>query len=180
MVRFAQRIAHPAESVVWATINRFSTTFFLMNNTNSHRRRTVHTDAITAVDRSIEEDQNNFICYCMQQLELRETTLWKILQKDLQLVQDLKHACHTIGEWDQNDQRSRFSHENFFHRWSSLSLKGYDNKPNRPLWCDDNPLAIVETPLHPQKLLLGMLFGQRQSWMCKFSKTMRFQKRCRW
>lgn len=80
------------DSVIRVTIYRLRTTFNLVNNAYPQRCQTVR----TAVQ-SIEVDQNESIRYPAQQLELCQTTLWQIFQKNLglgsyeiQLMQELK------------------------------------------------------------------------------------------
>ncbi|GFT79987.1 putative transposable element [Trichonephila clavipes] len=68
----------------------------------------------------------------------------------------LKHdqARRRFVEWAQNEiavvpdfhKRLLFSDE--AHFW----LNGYVNKQNCRIWSEANPLAYVETPLHPEKL----------------------------
>lgn len=156
----------PAESVIRATMDRFRTTFTLVDNAHPQRRRTVRTeDAIVAVEQSIEEDPNESIRHRAQQLELCPSTLWKILRKDLglraykiQLVQELKPNDHrarrTFGEWAQNEMATDpdFHKKILFSDEAHFWLNGYVNKQNCRIWSDDNPQAIEETPLHPQKV----------------------------
>ncbi|XP_054745598.1 uncharacterized protein LOC129249937 [Anastrepha obliqua] len=76
----------PSESLIRLTMDRFRTTFALVDNTHPQRRRTVRTeDAIAAVEQSIEEDPNESIRHRAQQLQMCPSTLWKILRKDLGL-----------------------------------------------------------------------------------------------
>ncbi|GFX03971.1 uncharacterized protein TNCV_4678751 [Trichonephila clavipes] len=65
-------------------MERFRTTFTLIDNSHPQRRRTVRTEeAIATVERSIEEDPNESIRHRAQELDLCPSTLWKILRKDL-------------------------------------------------------------------------------------------------
>ncbi|GFU24028.1 DUF4817 domain-containing protein [Trichonephila clavipes] len=130
------------------------------------RRRTVRTEEdIATVERSIEEDPNEFIRHRAQELDLCPSTLWKILWKDLglraykiQLVQELKPNDHQARrrfvEWAQNemavvpDFHKRILLSDEAHFW----LNGYVNKQNCRIWSEANPQVYVETPLHPEKL----------------------------
>ncbi|GFX94714.1 DUF4817 domain-containing protein [Trichonephila clavipes] len=131
---FYRRQNRPSEQLIRLTIERFRTTFTLIDNSHPQRRRTVRTEeAIATVERSIEEDPNESIRHRAQELDLCPSTLWKILRKDLglraykiQLVQELDEA----------------------HFW----LNGYVNKQNCHIWSEANPQVYVETPLHPEKL----------------------------
>lgn len=163
---FYRRQNRPSEQLIRLTMERFRTTFTLIDNSHPQRRCTVRTEeAIAAVERSIEEDPNESIRHRAQELDLCPSTLWKILRKDLglraykiQLVQDLKPNDHQVRrrfvEWAQNEitvvpdfhKRILFSDE--AHFW----LNGYVNKQNCRIWSEGNPQVYVETPLHPEKL----------------------------
>ncbi|GFX33566.1 uncharacterized protein TNCV_1932331 [Trichonephila clavipes] len=147
-------------------MERFHTTFTLIDNSHPQRRRTVRTEEVIAtVERSIEEDPNESIRHRAQELDLCPSTLWKILRKDLglraykiQIVQELKPNVHQASrrffEWAQNEmavvpdfhKRILFSDE--AHFW----LNAYVNKQNCRIWSEANPQVYVETPLHPGKL----------------------------
>ncbi|GFV41823.1 hypothetical protein TNCV_3629741 [Trichonephila clavipes] len=68
-------------------------------------------------------------------------------------------------EWAQNEiavvpdfhKRILFSEE--AHFW----LNGYVNKQNCRIWSEANPQVYVETPLHPEKLTVGALYGLVES-----------------
>ena len=156
----------PSERLIRETVDRFRNTFTLVDNKHPIRRRTVRTQqAIAAVQRSVADDPNVSIRHRAQQVNLCPSTLWKILRKDLglraykiQLVQELKPHDHrsrrTFAEWaeemiaidPQFNLKIMFSDE--AHFW----LNGYVNKQNSRIWGDENPRAIEETPLHPEKL----------------------------
>ncbi|GFX91511.1 DUF4817 domain-containing protein [Trichonephila clavipes] len=163
---FYRRQYRPSEQLIRLTMERFRTTFTLIDNSHPQRRRTVRTEeAIATVERSIEEDPNESIRHRAHELDLCSSTLWKILWKDLglraykiQLVQELKQNDHQARrrfvEWAQNEiavvpdfhKRILFSDE--AHFW----LNGYVNKQNCRIWSEANPQVYVETPLHPEKL----------------------------
>ncbi|GFX50745.1 hypothetical protein TNCV_2723301 [Trichonephila clavipes] len=54
------------------------------------------------------------------------------------------------------------------HFW----LNGYVNKQNCRIWSEANPQVYVETPLHPEKLTVGALYGLVESLVRTSSKTM--------
>ena len=76
----------------------------------------------------------------------------------IKFVQELKQndcqSYRTFGEWAQkkmvNDsevyKKTLLRDETYF--W----FKWYVNEQNRRFWSDDNPQAIVEMPLHRQKV----------------------------
>ncbi|GFV03317.1 putative transposase [Trichonephila clavipes] len=74
-------------------------------------------------------------------------------------------ARRRFVEWAQNEiavvpdfhKRILFSDEAQF--W----LNGYVNKQNCHIWSEANPRVYVETPLHPEKLTVGALYGLVES-----------------
>ncbi|GFY11467.1 DUF4817 domain-containing protein [Trichonephila clavipes] len=166
LLSFYRRQNRPSEQLIRLTMERFRTTFTLIDNSHPQRLRTVRTEgAIATAERSIEEDPNESIHHRAQELDMGPSTLWKILRKDLglraykiQLVQELKPNDHQARsrfiKWAQNEiavvpdfhKRILFSDE--AHFW----LNGYVNKQNCRIWSEANPQVHVETPLHPEKL----------------------------
>ncbi|GFX25998.1 putative transposable element [Trichonephila clavipes] len=131
-------------------MERFRTTFTLIDNSHPQRRRTVRTEeAIAIVECNIEEDPNESIRHRTQDLGLRA---YKI-----QLVQELKPNDHQARrrfvEWAQNviavvpDFHKRILFSDEAHFW----LNGYVNKQNCRIWSEANPQVYVETPLHERK-----------------------------
>ncbi|GFU02866.1 uncharacterized protein TNCV_3480691 [Trichonephila clavipes] len=107
-------------------MERFRTTFTLIDNSHPQRRRTVRTEeAIATVERSIEEDPNESIRHRAQN--------WICV-----------HPLY--GRFCGRILRILFSDE--AHFW----LNGYVNKQNCRIWSEANPQVYVETPLHPEKL----------------------------
>jgi len=163
---FYGRHNRPSEQLIRITMERFRTTFTLLDSTHHPRRRTVRTkETIAAVERSTKEDQNESIRHRAQELDLCPATLWKILRKDLglraykiQLVQELKPLDHgarrTFGEWaeEQIAADQNFHKKILFTDEAHFWLHGYVNKQNCRIWSEENPEAIVMTPLHPEKL----------------------------
>ncbi|GFT45737.1 DUF4817 domain-containing protein [Trichonephila clavipes] len=107
---FYRRYNRPSEQLIRLTMERFRTTFTLIDNSHPQRRRTLRTEeAIATVERSIES-----IRHRAQELDVCPSTLWKILWKDLglrafkiQLVQEWKPNDHQAKrrfvEWAQNE-----------------------------------------------------------------------------
>ncbi|GFT75918.1 uncharacterized protein TNCV_2098541 [Trichonephila clavipes] len=77
-------------------------------------------------------------------------------QFGLSIHQNDHQARRRFVEWAQNEiavvpdfyKRILFSDE--AHFW----LNGYDNKQNCCIWSEANPQVYVETPLHPEKLIV--------------------------
>ncbi|GFU89724.1 uncharacterized protein TNCV_1058121 [Trichonephila clavipes] len=112
-------------------MERFRTTFTLIDNSHPQTRCTERTEeAIATVERSIEEDPNESIHHRAQELDLCPSTLWKILRKDLGFCVLAKSKSDEAHFW-----------------WN-----GYVNKQNCRIWSEANPQVYVETPVHPEKL----------------------------
>ena len=94
---FYPRQNHPSEQLIQLTMERFRTTFTLIDNSHPQRRRTVHTEeAIATVERSIAEDPNESIRHRAQELDLCPSTVWKILRKDLGMR---AYKIQLVQEW---------------------------------------------------------------------------------
>jgi hypothetical protein len=63
---------------------------------------------------------------------------------------------------------SFFSDEVWFH------LSGYVNSQNYRIWNSQNPYALLETPLHPQKVGVWLAVSRRDEYMgpSSFMKTL--------
>jgi len=156
----------PSESLIRSTMDRFHTTFTLVDNRHPQRRRTVRTaEAIAAVEHSVEDDPNESIRRRAQQLEMCPSTTWKILRKDLglkaykiQLVHEIKPRDHakrrTFAAWAENNIAldPNFQSKILFSDEAHFWLNGYVNKQNCRIWSDENPREFVEEPLYPKKL----------------------------
>lgn len=156
----------PSEQLIRNTMDRFMSTFTLMDNIHPVRAHTVRTEeAIAAVEVSVTEDPNLSIRRRSQALGLCPSTTWKILRKDLglhpykiQLVQQLKPMDHrlrrTFGEWAENqlEVEPHFYREIIFSDEAHFWLNGYVNKQNCRFRSEHNPHETLETPLHPEKL----------------------------
>ncbi|GFX54839.1 transposable element Tc3 transposase [Trichonephila clavipes] len=108
-------------------MERFRTTFTLIDNSHYQRRRTVRTEqAISTVERSIEEDPNESIRHPAQEFDL----------ESIHFMEDFAE-----GSWFACLQNP-----------ISARLNGYVNKQNCRIWSEANPQVYVETPLHPETL----------------------------
>ncbi|GFX87465.1 transposable element Tc3 transposase [Trichonephila clavipes] len=130
---FYRRQNRPSQQLIRLTMERFRSTFTLIDNSHPQRSRTVRTEEAIA-------------------------TVERLRAYKIQLVQELKPNDHQARrrfvDWAQNEiavvpdfhKRILFSDE--AHFW----LNGYVNKQNCRIWSEANPQVYVETPLHPEKL----------------------------
>ena len=176
-------------------MERFRTTFTLLDSTHHSRRRSVRTkETIAVVERSTKEGPNESNRHHEQQLDLSPATLWKILLKDLrlcaykiQLVQELKPHDHrarrTFGELAENEiaADSNFHKKILFTDEAHFWLNGNVNKQNCRIWTEDNPQVIVQTPLHPEKLTVWCtLWSGGIGWSLLLQKRCRSERYCQW
>ena len=122
-------------------------------------------EIISAVSASIQNESNQSIPRRSQELGIAQTTLWRIMRKDLglhgfkiKLTQELKSLGHlkrrnfynwSLAKLEENEEFYRiiiFSDE--AHFW----LNDFVNKQNMRYWSATNPNVLRETPLHPQKV----------------------------
>ncbi|QQP37612.1 Putative DD41D transposase, partial [Caligus rogercresseyi] len=155
----------PCESTIRAVITKFRTKFTLLDIKPSTRMRTVRTEEnIAAVASSVNENREMSIRRRSQQLGLCYSTTWKILSVDLglkaykiQLLQELKPndlpQRLMFGEWalEQLDENPLFYRKIVFSDEAHFWLNGYVNKQNCRIWSDEQPHAINELPMHPEK-----------------------------
>lgn len=162
---FGRREA-PSRPAIVKLVEKFELLGQVSDVKNRNRvRRSRTTENIAAVARSVEENPGLSIPRRSLELDIPQTTLHRILHKDLslkafkvQLTQELKpvdhHKRRIFADWvlqmHQNDpdfhRKIIFSDEAHFH------LGGYVNKQNCRIWGSENPRMIVEKPLHPQRV----------------------------
>ncbi|GFV41900.1 uncharacterized protein TNCV_4140071 [Trichonephila clavipes] len=86
-------------------------------------------------------------------------------QFGLAIHQNDHQARRRFVEWAQNeiaivpDFKKRILFSDEAHFW----LNGYVNKQNYRIWSEANPQVYVETPLQPEKLTFGALYGLVES-----------------
>lgn len=155
----------PSETTIKNVITKFRSTFTLLDAKPPTRRRRVRTEEnIAVVEASVEENDNLSIRRRAQQIGLCPSTLWKILRKDLglvpykiQLVQELKPHDHRLRREFSDWSLNQLNEDPFFYRKILFSdeahfwLNGYVNKQNCRIWSKDNPHAVQELPMHPDK-----------------------------
>lgn len=155
----------PTERTIRETINRFRTNFTLLDHHPSTRVRPArNADNIAAVAESIRENRDQSIRRRSQALGLSYGSLWRILKRDLglkaykiQLVQELKpfdlRLRFDFGLWalEQLQIDPFFYRKIIFSDEAHFWLNGYVNKQNCRIWADEQPEAIQELPMHPDK-----------------------------
>lgn len=155
----------PTERTIRETITKFRTNFTLLDIHPSTRVRTARSNEnIVAVAESVREDRDQSIRRRSQALGISYGTLWRILKCDLglkaykiQLVQELKPGDlglrFNFGLW----ALQQLQVDPFFYRKIVFSdeahfwLNGFVNKQNCRIWADEQPEAIQELPMQPEK-----------------------------
>ncbi len=156
----------PHRSTIRRLIEKFETTFSLHNVRALTRRRKARSKQnIASVRESVRQDKNLSISRRSQQLGLSQTTVWRILRKDLglhpykiKLVQDLKENDHLLRRRFADWALEMLKNDPNFHKKIIFSdechfwMVGNVNKQNCRIWSDKNPEVIHEEPLHPERL----------------------------
>lgn len=156
----------PTEAGIRRVVEKFRTNFTLLDIKPPTRMRRVRTEEnIASVSASVNDDPNLSIRRRSQQVGLCFSTTWKILRKDLglkaykiQLAQELKPGDlpqrRIFGEWalEMLAENPLFYRQIIFSDEANFWLNGYVNKQNCRIWADEQPQAIQELPMHPEKL----------------------------
>ncbi|KZC08620.1 hypothetical protein WN55_11275 [Dufourea novaeangliae] len=147
-------------------VNKFESTYSLLNIPVPVRQRTGRSiENIAAVRASVQNEPNQSIPRRSQELGICQTTLWRILLKDLhlhpykiKLTQELKPLDHLQRRNFSDFVLQKFEENPEFHKKIIFSdeahfwLNGFVNKQNMRYWTATNPHVLHETPLHPQKV----------------------------
>ncbi|CAK1579985.1 unnamed protein product [Parnassius mnemosyne] len=137
-----------------------------MDNKNPLRQRTGRSlENIAAVNESVAENPKTSIRHRSQQLQISRSTTQRILTKDLhlhaykiQLTQELKPADHgkrwQFVQWvmEQSEVDTNFSEKVIFSDEAHFHLDGFVNTQNCRIWDSENPHAIHEKQMHPQRV----------------------------
>ena len=129
-------------------------------------RRIARSDGIiAAVSASIQNEPNQSISRRSQELGIAQTTLWRIIRKDLsldafkiKLTPELKPLDHFKRRNFSNWALAKLEENEEFHRKIIFSdeahfwLNGFVNKQNMRYCSATNLKVLLETPLHPQKV----------------------------
>ena len=150
------------------------------NRTRARRARTPAN--IASVTHSVEEKPVFSIPRRSLELDILQTTLHRILHKDLcfktytvQLAQELKPDDHQQRRVFANCVLEMHESKPEFHRKIIMSdeayfhLRSYVNKQNCRIWSSENPKMIIEKPLHPQRVTVLLWYlGRRDHWALFF------------
>ncbi|CAH1988625.1 unnamed protein product [Acanthoscelides obtectus] len=161
-----RQFGRPTEGAIRKLVTKFRTQFTLLDIKPPTRRRRVRTEeSIAAVSASVSDDREMSIRPRSQQLGLCYSTTWKILRQHLgvkpykiQLVQELKpHDLpqrFQFGEWAlaKLEEDPHFYRKIVFSDEAHFWLNGYVNKQNCRIWSKDQPEALQELPMHPEKI----------------------------
>lgn len=156
----------PSRSAVENLIKKFERTFSLKDEKSLGRDRPGRSaENIAAVSASVTEHPNTSIRHRAQELNIHRSTLQGILKKDLhlyaykiQLTQELKPADHgqrrNFANWilEQQQVDDAFPNKIIFSDEAHFHLNGYVNTQNCRIWGAENPHAIQELPMHPEKV----------------------------
>lgn len=156
----------PSRPAIESLIKKFERTFSLKDEKNLTRHRPKRSaENIAAVRDSVAARPSTSIRHRGQELNLHRSTLQRILTKDLhlhaykiQLTQQLQPNDHgqrrNFTNWilEQLQTDHEFHKKIIFSDEAHFHLNGVVNKQNSRIWGDENPHAIQELPLHPQKV----------------------------
>ena len=154
------------EKCVRYLVKKVKETDILIDKPKLEKLKTMRTpENIAAVAESVCEAPSTSIHHRCQQLNISETSLRRILHKDLgmtpykvQLVQELKPIDHPMCFRFAKGVCDRLTEcADFFSDEAHFYLDGYVNKQNCRIWGTENPNAYIEKPTH--ELLIGADFG---------------------
>ena len=120
---------------------------------------------------SIQNEPNQSNLCRSQELGIAQTTLRRIMRKDLglhafkiKLTQELKPLDHlkrrNFYNWslEKLKENEEFYRKIIFSDEAHFWLNGFVNKKNMRYWSATNPNVLLDTPLHPQKVTFGAGF----------------------
>ena len=160
---FHPRHNRPSEQQIGNIVRKFQETGSVKDRERHQYARAGRSDEnIATVSDSVAEDPNMSISRRSQQLGLSESTVWRIMHKDLalkaykiQLTQELKPQDHSMRRNFANwilEQNNDFSQKIIFSDEAHFEIGGYVNKQNCRIWGEENPHVIQERSLHPQRV----------------------------
>lgn len=162
----------PARSTIVDLINKFEHLGQVTDVKTPTRARSARSAKnISAAVENVEENSRLSIARRSQELGISESSLQRILHNDLglkaykiQLTHQIKPRDHEqrrlfidwVLEMQRNDpsffKKIILSDEAHFH------LHGYVNRQNCRIWGSENPNAIVEKPVYPQRVTVWCAF----------------------
>ena len=162
---FGRRKA-PSAQYVRYLVKKVKETGILIDKSKREKPKTVRTpENIAAVAESMCEAPSSSIHRRSQELNISETSLRRILHKDLgmkpykvQLVQKLKPIdhpmCFRFAKWtcDRLTEDADYGQKIIFSVEAHFDLGGYVNKQNCCIWGTEIPYAYIEKPTHPKRV----------------------------
>ena len=156
----------PAESTIRRLVNKFESSGTVTDTIVPVRQRNARSEAnIAAVNESVHENPNLSVPRRSQELGISQTSIWRILRKNLglrphkiQLTQELKSNDHSLRrrftDWalEQLEVDANFDKKIIFSDEAHFLLNGFVNKQNCRIWTESNPQQIQQLPMHTEKL----------------------------
>lgn len=156
----------PSKSTVQRVIKNFETRYTLQDLPKPGRARTARTPQnIATVRQNVEACPETSVRRRAQEVGISQTSLWKILRKDLkfypykiQITQTLQENDHERRrEWSArvlqlNADEPEFCANLIMTDEAHFDLSGYVNQQNSRYWGLENPRLIHERPLHPRRV----------------------------
>ena len=153
-------------SVCSLLVKKVKETVIIVDKPKREKPKTVRTpENIAAVAESVCEAPSTSIHRCSQQMNISETSLSRILHKDLgmtpykvQLVQELKPIDHPMrfrfDKWacDRLTEDTDFGKKIIFSNEAQFDLVGYVKKQNCRIWDTENTNTYIEKPTHPKRV----------------------------
>lgn len=165
----------PSAPYVRYFVKKVRETGLLIDKPTRENPKPVRTpENIAAVAESVRDAPGTSVHRRSQQLNISKTSLRRILRKDLgmtpykvQLVQQLKPTDHAMRfrfatwAWNRLEEDADFGQKIIFSDEAHFHLSGYVNKQNCRIWGTENPHAIEEKPMHPQRVTVWCGFWSK-------------------
>ena len=167
-----RRNNRPTRQAVRAIVDKLETKFTLLDVPVPKIRRIARSEEIiAAISASIQNEPNQSIPRRSQELGIAQTTLWRIMRKDLglnafkiKLTQELKPLDHlkrqNFSNWAlaKVEENEEFNRKIIFSDEAHFWLNGFVSKQNMRYWSATNPNVLLKIPLHPQKVTVWCSF----------------------
>jgi hypothetical protein len=154
----------PSANVIRKWIKMFEATGSTVTITHRGRPVSARTaDVVQQVKQSVRQNPQQSTRKRSQALDIKRTTLRRILKRDLhlkaykiQLVQELKphDANNRLNFANQMLDRFNNFHNVMFSDEANFHLNGHVNKQNCRFWSETNPQRMHQRPLHSPKLVV--------------------------
>ena len=159
-------------------MKKFEETGSVHNKPPSGRPKTARSaENIAAVLESNANDPSTSTPRGSQELGIAQTSLWRILHKDLhlhaykiQLTQELKERdhlqCRNFVNWmlEQRATDPQFSHKIIFSDEAHFTLNGNVNKQNCRIWGEEKILELfTNNPFMHKNVRFGVVCGLKES-----------------